>query len=226
MAEPVLYRWPSNAAFGRTVPKTKFYDHGNFRPGLRQRFVEELQRITWTYKLAEDTIHLRGTTAVPEIQVFTVETKGDDASDDVLAAIDRSVHFPIIFEVSNGEHVRTVATLKTLGGTSPKVGAYFTTGWQAVDAPRRPLPTALDLPSLYEALLVSLLPTKAHAGETVSDATDRMNQARKLQREMFALEKKLRTEPQLNRKIELRRQLREREAALSELTDPAPSTRG
>ena len=53
-----------------------------------------------------------------------------------------------------------------------------------------------------------------------------MNQARKLQREMFALEKKLRTEPQLNRKIELRRQLREREAALSELTDPAPSTRG
>ena len=120
MAEPVLYRWPSNAAFGRTVPKTKFYDHGNFRPGLRQRFVEELQRITWTYKLAEDTIHLRGTTAVPEIQVFTVETKGDDASDDVLAAIDRSVHFPIIFEVSNGEHVRTVATLS--GGQLQRVG--------------------------------------------------------------------------------------------------------
>jgi hypothetical protein len=222
----VLYRWPASAAFGHTVPKTKFYEHGNVRAALREMFVDEIKRITWAYKLAEGTIRLQGTIAVPEVQVFTVETKGDDLSDDVLIAIDRSVHFPVIFEVANRKRVRMVAAQKTLGGTVPKVGTYFTTDWHLADAPRRQLPTALDLPSLYEAILASLLPTPPRVGETVSDATERMNQALKLQREVGALEKKLRTEPQLNRKIELRRQLKERESTLSELAGPVLNPRG
>lgn len=226
MAEPVLYRWPANAAFGRTVPKTKFYEHGNVRTALREKFVDDIQRITWAYKLAADTIRLRGTTAVPEIQVFTVETKGADVSDDALAAIDRTVHFPIIFEVASTERVRMAAAQKSLDGKMPRLATYFTTDWQPADALRRPLPTALDLPSLYEALLASLLPAPARVGETVSEATDRLDRARRLLREIAALEKKVRTEPQLNRKIGLRRQLKERETALAELTDPAPSTRG
>lgn len=225
MTEPALFRWPPNAAFGRTVPKTKFYEHGNMRTALRDQFVDDIQRVTWAYKLADDTIRLRGTTAVPEIQVFTVETKGADVSDDVLAAIDKTVHFPIIFEVASGDRVRTAAAQKSLTGRTPAIGAYFTTDWQPADTPRRPLPTALDLPGLYEAILTALLPVETRAGETVSEATDRLDRARRLQREIAALAKKLRTEPQLNRKIELRRQIKERTAVLTELTDPVPSNK-
>ena len=226
MAEPVLYRWPASAAFGRIVPKTKFYEHGNIRAALREKCADDTRRLPWAYALADNTIRLRGTTAVPEIQIFTVETKGADVSDDLLAAIDKTVHFPIIFEVASTERVRMAAAQKTLDGKTPRIATYFTTDWQPADAPRRPLPTALDLPSLYEAILASLLPVETRVGETVSEATDRLDRIRKLQREIAALEKKLRTEPQLNRKIELRKQIKEREAALAELTDTAPSTRG
>ena len=223
MSDPVLYRWPATAAFGRVVPKTKFYARGNIGAGLRERFVEDVHRITWSFKLADDTIRLRGTSAVPEIQVFTVETKGADVADQVLTAIDKTVRFPIVFEVVSGERVRTVAALKTIAGKVPAIKAYFTTDWQSSDASRQPLPTALDLPSLYEALLASLVPAPLRAGERVSQATDRLERARKLRREITALEKKVRNEPQLNRKIEFRRQLRERADALNELTDPATS---
>lgn len=222
---PVLYRWPANAAFGRTIPKTKFYEHGNVRTALREKFVDDIQRITWAYKLADDTIRLRGTTAVPEIQIFTIETKGEDVSDDVLTAIDRSVHFPIIFEVASNDRLRTVAAQKALDGKVPKIGPYFTTDWQPSGAPRRPLPTALDLPSLYEAILTSLLPVTTRVGETVSQATERLDHARKLEREIAALDKKLRTELQLNRKIELRKQIKERTAVLTELIDLTPSNK-
>lgn len=222
---PVLFRWPANAAFGRTVPKAKFYELGNVRTALREKFVGDIQRITWAYKLADDTIRLRGTTAVPEIQVFTVEAKGADVSDDVLAAIDKTVHFPIIFEIVSSDRVRTVAAQKSLHGKAPAIGAYFTSGWRALDAPRRPLPTTLDLPGLYEAILSALLPIGTRAGETVSEATGRVARARLLQREIAALEKKLRAEPQLNRKIELRRQITERTAVLTELTDPEPNNK-
>jgi hypothetical protein len=220
-AQPKLYRWPASAAFGRTVPKSKFYEHGNVRTALREKFVDDVQRITWAYKLADSTIRLRGTAAVPEIQIFTVETKGEDVSDDVLTAIDKSVHFPILFEVVRVSGVRLAAAHKTLGGGTPKLGPYFSTEWLPVDAPRAPLPTALDLASLYEALLGSLLPAAPRRGESVSRATDRLVQVRRLEREVTALEKKLRTEPQLNRKLELRRQIKESAAALAELTDLA-----
>lgn len=214
---PALYRWPPAAKFGRVVPKTKFYEHGNVRTGLRERFVEDIQRVTWAYKLAESTIRLKGTEAVPEIQVFTVETKGGDVGDDVLTAIDKSVHFPIIFEVSRGDEVRMVAAHKTLGGTTPKVGAYFTTPWLPLAAARTPLPTAVDLSALYEALLSALLPVETRRGESLSEVADRMEKAQKLEREITALERKLRTEPQLNRKVELRRELKDRQAALAAL---------
>jgi len=215
-----LFRWPPAAEFGRTVPKTKFYEHGNVRTSLRDKFVDDVKRITWAYKLADDTIRLRGTTVVPEIQVFTVETKGADVSDDVLTAIDRTVHFPIIFEVASNNRVRTVAAYKSLSGRTPAVGKYFTTDWQPAEASRQPLPAALDLPSLYEAILKALLPVKTRTGESVSEAAGRLNGARKVQRDIAALERKLRTEPQLNRKVEFHRQLKDLKAALTELTDP------
>ena len=51
----------------------------------------------------------------------------------------------------------------------------------------------------------------------MSDVADRLAAVRKLEREVTTLKRKLRTEPQLNRKIELRRELKERQAALAAL---------
>ncbi|MGP5090649.1 DUF4391 domain-containing protein [Brachybacterium tyrofermentans] len=223
MTEPVLYLWPPAAKFGRVVPKTKFYEHGNVRTALHKKFVDDIQRITWAYKLAGDTIRLHGTAAVPEIQVFIVEAKGADVSDDVLTAIDRTVHFPIVFEITGGDRVRTVAAQKTLGGKAPSIGAYYSSGWLPADAERQPLPTSIDLNGLYEKILSALLPMDVRAGETASEATGRLDRAQRLQREIAALGRKLRTEPQLNRKIELRRQLKERTVVLTELTGATPS---
>lgn len=213
----VLYSWPPAAQFGRVVPKKKFYEHGKVPASLREQFVNDVQRIIWTSKLAESTIRLQGTTAVPEIQVFNIETKRGALGDAVLAGIDKAVHFPIIFEVTEGARVRMVAAHKTLGGANPKVGAYFSTDWFPVDAPRMPLPTAIDLPGLYEALLSPLLPVQTRRGESVLEVTARMERRRKLEREVALLERRLRTEPQLNRKIELRRELKDRQAALAEV---------
>ena len=62
-----------------------------------------MRRITWAYKLAESTINLPGSGEVPEIQVFEIEAKDDDVAEGVLAAIDKAVRTPIIFEISRGE---------------------------------------------------------------------------------------------------------------------------
>ena len=88
---------------------------------------------------------------------------------------------------------------------------------------RSPLPQALDLASVYNGLLIPMLPVAARDGERLAEATERVGQARKLERDIATLEQRIRTEPQLNRKVDLRRELNEREATLAALTDPAPS---
>ena len=225
MTGALLYRWPAAAKFGRVVPKTKFYEHTTVSATTRGKFVADVQRITWAYKLADATIHLRGNAEVPEIQVFVIDAKDDDVSDDVLTAIDKAVHFPIIFEVNRGTggraSTRMVAAHKQLGGPKARIGAYFSTGWQSADAQRAPLPLALDLPALYAGLLAPILPIVPRPGERLSETTARIDQAHEVEREIAALERRLRVELQLNHKVELRRQLRDRTAMLTALTELA-----
>lgn len=223
-----LYRWPDAAALGRVVPKTKFYEHATIPTKVREKFVSEVQRITWAYKLAEETIRLAGDPEVPEIQVFAIDVKGQDVGNEVLATIDKAVQTPIVFEINRvtGEQPQTrmTAAHKALGGTAPRLTSYFKTGWLPASVPRIPLPPALNLPGLYSQLLTPLLPVATRPGESVAAAADRVAQARKIEREIAALEKRIRSEPQFNRKVELRRQLRERTAALATLTDAARPT--
>ncbi|MDO8363229.1 MAG: DUF4391 domain-containing protein [Actinomycetota bacterium] len=215
---PRLYRWPNSARYGKAVPKTKFYEHGKVNTSLRERFVAEVQRITWAYKLAENTINLPGSAAVPEIQVFEIVAKGNDVSDVVLAAIDKAVKTPIFFELSRTGGVRLAAAHKA----TARQGAYFTTAWLPADSDRAPLPTAINIPSLYGALLTPLVPVSTQAGEDVGAIAERVEVARKLEREIAALERKLRNEPQLNRKVELRRILITKQATLAGLTSRTP----
>ncbi|MGN7157458.1 DUF4391 domain-containing protein [Dietzia cercidiphylli] len=222
----LLYRWPSAAKFGKTVPKVKFSEHATLGSSVKNRFVSDVRRITWAYKLAESTINLPASDEVPEIQVFEVEAKGGDVAESVLAAIDRAVRTPIIFEISRGDGagaaVRMVAAHKQLGAGTPKLGPYYSTDWQLVSSERIAIPTGIDLTTLYTALLQPLTPVVSCAGESVSNVVARLTIVRALEREIATLERKLRKEPQLNRKIELRRSLKSKQASLVDLTSPTP----
>lgn len=127
------------ARYGRVVPKNKFYEQG-VSPKVRGRFVSEVNRIRWAYKLAEETIQLSGNDSVPEIQVFEIETRCDDVSDDVLQALDTAVPYPVIIEISRRNRdqpqTRMTACYKDLGKTKPNLSGYFTSGWIAEPAER------------------------------------------------------------------------------------------
>lgn len=216
----ILYRWPAATRFGRRVPKEKFYQAGTVLPAVREKFVGEVHSITWTHKLAEATTNLPGNIAVPEVQVLQVESKVEDVSELILIAIDKSIRFPIIFELLRGngvnQQIRMVAAYKHLDVGAPKLSDYYSTGWQAADKARQPLPTAITLPSLYVALLAPLVPIAMRPGEHLVEVASRLQIARKLEREIATLERKLRAEPQLNRRIELRRTLNSKRAELKQ----------
>lgn len=227
MPDAPLYRWPDRAAFGRAVPKARFYEHAAITPALRQKIVRGVERITWAFALAERTIGLRGAAAVPEIQVFTVTLKGNDIDDDVLHAIDAAVPQPIIFELQRPDAagVRMTAAYKQLGPKKPRVASYASTPWLASGTPRVPTPPAVDLTSLYRALLVPLLPVAARPGESLSEVIARIEDVRTLDRRIATLERRARREKQFNRQVDLRRELRARQAERESLLAGPPPMR-
>ena len=72
-----LYQYPPQTALKRVIPKTRIYDGAAASTALRDRFVREVDQITWAHKLAPETLNLPATPAVPEIQVFRVTLKGE-----------------------------------------------------------------------------------------------------------------------------------------------------
>lgn len=216
----VLYLWPDAARVERRVPKERFYEQGTVSASTRERFVSEVGRITWAYKLADATINLPDSVSVPEIQVFRIEAKDKDVSDHVLSAIDKAIPSPIIFELvreaEGKRQTRVVAAHKQPGLNAPKITQHFSSDWISAVEARQPLPTAISLAALYAALLEPLTEVEVRPGEGMSEVADRLKEVGKLEREITALQRKIKNEKQLNRRIELRRTLKAKESLLEQ----------
>jgi len=221
---PFLFAYPPQAAFNRVLPKNKIYAYAKPTRRLQKRFTSEVAQIVWQFKLSPETVRLEARPGVPELQVFTIKLKDEGASEfseDVLRCIDRAIGFPIIFEIVAGDRIQAVAAYKRPSEADAAkwvVGDYFLSPWLPDDAPRSPLPVALNLGALYAQLLRRLMPHPARNGETLKVHAERIGQVRALEREYSKLHTRLTREKQFNRKVETNTELRALQAQLDELT--------
>ena len=206
-----LYAWPAQAAVNRPVPKTKIYAHAKPSAALRALFVEQIDSITWAYKLAPESINLPAKPDVPEIEVFEIALKLPDVSHSVLRCIDKAIPFPILFILRHDGKSRPIAAYKRPSDAASGqwvLGDYHAAPWQPDDLPRYGLPVALDLHGLYEQLLRQHLAAPARVGESLRDQLDRLAQLHAKQAAADKLESRLALEKQFNRKVEINAQLR------------------
>ncbi len=207
----VLYDYPRQAAFMRPVPKSKIYDYAKPSRAVRDRFVSEIDKIVWQYKLAPETINLPAKPGVPEIQVFAISLKTEDLNEDVLRTIDKAIAFPIFYELAYEGRIKLTAAYKRpsdADSTKWVVDCYFTSPWLAADTPRESLPFALDMAKLYEHMLRMLMPLPPRAGESLKAQAERLVQIQSKQKELSKLESHLQREKQFNHKVELNAQIR------------------
>ena len=230
---PALIDYPERARVGRVVPKTRIVVSDAPGRRVRDQLTTQVARITWQYKLAQETLNLKGSKAVPEIQIFRVALKPAGVSDElpveVLKCIDRAIGFPIIFELTSScedgatrDAIRVAATYKRPSEADASkwvLDDYFATGWLPADTPRAPLPVALDLPRLYEQLLHELLPIQARPGESMAALMERYGRITAKQCECRRLEARIQRGKQFNRKVELNRQLRALKVELDTLRE-------
>lgn len=206
-----FFQYPPAAKFGRVLPKSKIYEHGKPSRAVRDGFVAQINQIVWQYKLAPETINLPSRPGVPEIEIFSLELKTADVSEDVLRCIDKAIPLPIFYNLSFEGRIKTVAAYKRPSDADASrwvVDAYFASPWLPADRERAALPVALDMAGLYEQMLRRLMPTLARPGEALKDHVERLSQLQSKQNEYTKLEARLLKEKQFNRKVEMNTQLR------------------
>lgn len=222
-----LFAYPKQAAFGRNLPKSKIYEHTQLTKTMRNKFVSQIEKIVWQYKLAPETINLPSKKSAPEIEVFTITLKTRDVRIEILQAIDNAIPFPIIYELIFDGRIKVAAAFKRPSEADSLkwvTDIYFESDWQKIDAKRKPLPVALDVAGLYEQILRELMPVHPRANESITEQVQRVGMIRGKRTEAAKLEARLKKEKQFNRKVEINAQLRSLRKAIDVLSRSRAAT--
>ncbi|WP_186035017.1 DUF4391 domain-containing protein [Burkholderia gladioli] len=218
---PAFIAYPSQAAFGRTLPKNKVYAHSGANTRLKDLFVKQVEQIVWAFKLAPETLRLPARPSVPEIQVFSLQLKTPELRHDVLRCIDEAIPFPILFELTFDGRTQVIAAYKR--PSESDVGRwvlsdYFATDWLPVGCQRAVMPVAVHMGGLYEQLLRRLIPLSVRSQESLVDLVARVELAQAKQRELDKVMARLAKEKQFNRKVEINAAARQLKSELESLT--------
>lgn len=216
-----LFEFPVNATVGHKIAKEAIYKNTKAKTALRDRFVEEVEKIVWLYKLAPEAINVAETKQVQEIQVFSIELRTDELHDDILRCLDTAIEHPILFLLRRDEQTRMVAALKRINEADESkrvLSGYFKSGWIADDAPKIPLPFANNLAILYDNLLRPLIPYPARQDETLRQHVERAEKIEQKNREIGRLEARIRKPMQFNRMAEINGQIHRLEDERDKLT--------
>lgn len=212
---------PKTTEFNKRIPKQKFYENIAITPALKRVFVERIRLIQWRNKLAAATLNLAAGGAVTEVEVFEIRLNAPRLDEAVLRQIDRAVPYHTLFVLTcDGKAQAWVGGKEAaaVGGSAVKVGRYYHTDWVPEDGLRFRV-EGLSLDAVYESLVRQVagdaLPSAE--GETLQASVARDENRRRLERQIAALEGKMRKEKQLNRRMEINAELKKMKLAIHQL---------
>lgn len=203
---------PMTTEFNKCIPKQKFYENIAVTPAMKRAFVEQIRIIYWRNKIATTTLNLAAGEQVTEIEVVEVRLSAPELDESVLRQIDREIPYHILFLLEYEGKYRAVIGYKevVVGKTAFKVDRYYSTDWLDEDD----LPVHLDgltLDAVYDNFVRQIAGDALGTGESASlkDSVEQQKQREQLEKQIAALEAKIRKEKQPRKKFELVSELKQ-----------------
>ena len=203
--------FPLSTEFNKRIPKQKFYENIAVTPAMKRAFVEQIRIIYWRNKIATTTLNLAAGGQVTEIEVVEVRLSAPELDESVLRQIDREIPYHILFLLEYEGKYRAVIGYKeaAVGKTAFKVDRYYSTDWLDEDD----LPVHLEgltLDAVYENFVRQIAGDVLveENGTTLKDGVEQQKQREQLEKQIAALEAKIRKEKQPKKKFELVQQMK------------------
>ena len=219
----MLIGLPKTTEFNRRIPKQKFYENLSITPALRRSFIDDIRGIYWRNKLAATTLNLAAGSSVTEIEVFEIQLNTRLINEAVLRQIDREIPYHILFLLSYENQYQAWIGYKEAaqsGGQAFKVSQYYHTEW--LDEAQLSLQLdGLNLDTVYDNFVRQIrgsIEGEAWSAELSVSENIALDQKRQqLEKQIDALEKKIRREKQFNKQVEMNAELKKLKKKLEEI---------
>ena len=213
---------PKSTEFNKRIPKQKFYENLSVTPALKRVFIDQIKVIYWRNKIAATTMNLAAGETVTELEIFEVRLDDPKLDVSVLRQIDKEIPYHIIFLLEyDGKYQAWTAYKEEAasGNNAFKVGTYYHTDW----LPESELPLKIDglnIDKVYENFVRQIAgdALQTDTGETLKESVERDERRQQLEKQITALQAKVRKEKQLNKQVQLNAELKKLRKELEELS--------
>ena len=216
-----MFGFPDSTEFNKRIPKQKFYENIEVSSSLRRVFVEQIKIVYWRNKLAVSTLNIASGESVTEIEVFEVRLTEPILEEIVLRQIDKEIPYHILFILTCEGKAQAWIGYKeavTSGSNAFKVNRYYHTEWMPESELRFSI-DGLNIDAVYENLVRQIAGEilQTNSNESLKDSVERDEERRRLEKQIAALEGKIRKEKQLNRRMEMNAELKRLKRGLERL---------
>lgn len=216
-----MYGLPDSTTVNRKIPKKRFYENINISPALKRSFVEEIQAIYWSNKIAPSTVNVQEGSYVKELEVFTIELNGNTINEAVFRQIDREIPYHILFILKFGGKCQAWIAYKEAScnnQTAFKVEVYYHTEWLFEHNLILKV-NGLNIDGVYEDFVRQIAGNalQAESVEPLKESVERDACRKELEKQISALQAKVRKEKQLNKQVQLNTELKKLRKELEEL---------
>lgn len=207
-----MFGFPDSTEFNKRIPKQKFYENIEVSSSLRRVFVEQIKIVYWRNKLAVSTLNIASGESVTEIEVFEVRLTEPILEETVLRQIDKEIPYHILFILTCDGKAQAWIGYKEAavsGSNAFKVNRYYHTEWMSESELRFSI-DGLNMDAVYENLVRQIAGEilQTNSNESLKESVERDEERRRFEKQIAALENKIRKEKQLNRRMEMNTELK------------------
>ena len=200
-----MFEIKKNCYVNKFLPKKIFYEKVGVSSGVKDEFVNLVDRITWLYKLSPDTIGIPKTDNIEEIQIFQIDVKEKKVPLAVIKTITKGVQYKILFLIKyNDEFCYSI-----------KVDDIIFSEWN--DNIKYDF-NAINLEIVYENIVKTIIKEENNTKQ-FEEIIDNRNVKIDLERKINQLKQKIKNEKQFNKKMELNIELNRLLEEMEDLTD-------
>ena len=189
---------PAKTIYGKFIPKEKLYNHADINASTKEKFVRQIERITWANKISPETVNVKPG-KYSEIEVFRIDLKDGNIDDKLIQIIDRAIPYPILFVICYNDY--SYLTMSYKDGAN--IGPYFKCSWMnTVDLAL----TGLTVDQIYANILHAIENNLKSDVLPLDEAVKLYAERQQIQKRIDQLTKQIAREPNSARRQELARE--------------------
>lgn len=189
-----MIKLPKSCFVNKFIPKNIFYKKVTMASSVKKEFVNLIDKITWLYKVAPNTLGVNKTDDIEELEIFEIILKQKQIPKNVIKVITKSIPYPILFIIKyQNDFCYSIKVEKN----------YYSNWTENINFDFN----YNNLNTIYENIVKKIIKENNNT-HTFKEMIVINEKKQELEKQIIILQRRILQEKQFNRKVELNQQLR------------------